>query len=290
MAALSPLLALLLLLAGTGHTSSSSIASAQADFLPEAGAAAFVLQIRWYMAGARGSWIGRGPGAGTGRYDTCTVNASQSCKCNGIQGNWERANIVEALCSYQIATGLSEYDEAIASAWPNVGFELNSAAPFPCDPNNAGEQQSMPRGNPGWPFDDDILWWALAYLRAADMYTSRGDAQLAANMTQRSADIFDHVAARGWNSSAAACGGGIWWSTNNGYKNAIGKKKCSRCAHALYWHIVTLHRPLLVTACFALMLAHNLAVQQTSSSSLLRRNSGRFNGRSVSGAGSRRAA
>ena len=199
------------------HTGASS-------FLAEAASAATVLQRRWYMGGAGGSWIGRGPGAGTGRYDQCTTNASQSCKCNGIQGNWERANIVEALCSYQIATGSSDYDDAIAKAWPQVGFEINSAAPFPCDPNAPGDHQSMPHGNPGWPYYDDILWWALAYLRAADMYSVRGDEQLSASMAKRSADIFDHVAARGWNETAAACGGGIWWSTNDGYKNAIANE------------------------------------------------------------------
>ena len=53
--------------------------------LVEASSAAAVMQ-RWYMTGAGGSWIGIGPGAG--RPDQCTMNASQSCKCNGFQGNW----------------------------------------------------------------------------------------------------------------------------------------------------------------------------------------------------------
>ena len=84
----------------------------------------------------------------------------------------------------------------------------------------------MPHGDRGWPYYDDILWWALAYLRAADMYAVRGDIQsiqLAADMTNRSSKIFDHVAARAWNGTAAACGGGIWWSTSGG-KNAVANE------------------------------------------------------------------
>ena len=48
-----------------------------------AASAAHSLQQHWYMAGANGSWIGRGPGAGLGQYDLCLANKpEQSCKCN----------------------------------------------------------------------------------------------------------------------------------------------------------------------------------------------------------------
>lgn len=199
---------------------------APSNFLAEAASAVTTLQRQWYMAGAGGSWVGRGPGAGTGMFDTCTKNASQSCKCNGDQGNWGRANIIEALCSYQIASRSRDFDEAIAASWPNVGFEINAAAPFDCDPDagGPGSDQAMPHGDPGWPYYDDILWWAMAYLRAADMYAGRGETAQAADSVAKSAAIFDHVAARAWNGTAAACGGGIWWSTGNGYKNAIANE------------------------------------------------------------------
>ena len=126
--------------------------------------------------------------------------------------------------NYQIASGDRAYDAVIASAWPAVGFEVNSAAPFSCDPAAPGEGQAMDNGDTGWPYYDDILWWALASLRAADMYRERGEAQAAANMTARSEAIFDHVASRAWNDTEAACSGGIWWSTNRGYKNAIANE------------------------------------------------------------------
>jgi len=176
-----------------------------------------------YLQGANGSWVNHGPGNGTGRYDTCLPDvANQSCKCNGAQGNWVRANAIEALANYQALSGVTAYDEVIAASWPNEGFEVNSAAPFSCDPlSPAG---AMNHGDPGWPYYDDILWWALASLRVADMYTLRGEADLAAEATQRGEKIFVHVATRAWNDTEAACGGGIWWSTNKGYKNAIANE------------------------------------------------------------------
>ena len=192
--------------------------------LAQAGSAAAVLD-RWSMRGSDGasigSWVGHGPGGG--RHDACSPNAAnQSCKCNGYQGNWVRANAVEALCNYQIASGARDYDVAIEHSWPAEGFELNSAAPYACDPTAA--EAAMPNGDAGWPYYDDILWWALASLRAADMYTQRGETARAANATARSASIFDNVAARAWSDSKADCGGGIWWSTARSYKNAIANE------------------------------------------------------------------
>lgn len=142
----------------------------------------------------------------------------------GYQGNWVRANTIEALCNYQMISGSHEYDDAIAAAFPHKSFEINAAAPYKCDPDAPGDGQAMPHSDPGWPYYDDILWWALAALRAADMYTLRGESELATKMTSRSNEIFENVAARAWNETEAACGGGIWWSTSRGYKNAIANE------------------------------------------------------------------
>jgi hypothetical protein len=217
------LLLLLLLLLLAGAALGSAAAPPPVKFMAAAGSAIQVLQRHFYMR-SPGSWIGHGPGNGTGRYDLCTSNASQSCKCNGYQGNWVRANTVEALANYQLLSGDQQFDQVIEASWPQQGFEINSAAPFDCDPNAKGDGQAMNHGDPGWPYYDDILWWALASLRAADMYTQRGEAALADASTARSEKIFEHVAERAWNASAAACGGGIWWSTQRSYKNAIANE------------------------------------------------------------------
>jgi len=122
------------------------------------------------------------------------------------------------------ATKTADYDDMIAHAWPAVGFEVLSSAPFPCSPTTP---PAMQHGDPGWPYYDDILWWALAMLRAADMHSARGGAAgraEAAALTSRAAAIFDHVAGRAWNATAASCGGGIWWSTARSYKNAIANE------------------------------------------------------------------
>ncbi len=72
-------------------------------------------------------------------------------------------------------------------------------------------------------FYDDILWWALAMIRTAEMlvdllrakvmhglevdrrcyhrYALRGNYTAASSLQQRSAQIFDNVAARAWNTS-----------------------------------------------------------------------------------------
>lgn len=100
----------LLLLGATSCTAAQApaadlAAEAPAPFLPEAASAITVLQRHWYMHGANGSWVSHGPGNGTGRYDTCLPDiANQSCKCNGAQGNWVRANTIEAIANYQAST------------------------------------------------------------------------------------------------------------------------------------------------------------------------------------------
>ena len=55
---------------------------------------------------------------------------------NGHQGNWVRANTIEALCNYQIYTNSSELDAVIEAAWPSIGFEvcLALSPPFPRPP------------------------------------------------------------------------------------------------------------------------------------------------------------
>eukprot|EP01047_Picozoa_sp_COSAG01_P025487 COSAG01_NODE_1612_length_9735_cov_74.461810_8_plen_506_part_00 len=209
--------------AAAAATAAAPAASEPPASLVAAASAITVLNEKWLMHGAAGSWVGHG--AGQGRRDLCSAtHLNQSCTCNGHQADWVRANIVEALCNYQIYTNTSEFDALIDSAWPARGFDINAAAPFHCNPDTP---PAMQHGDPGWPYYDDILWWALAMLRAAEMFAARGsDADNARStaLVQRSAMVFKHVAAAAWDGSASACGGGIWWSTRRHYKNAIANE------------------------------------------------------------------
>ncbi len=73
---------------------------------------------------------------------------------------------------------------------------------------------------------DDSLWWVLAYCRAGPLL---GDTP-AFVATARA--VFDHVDARAWGTDA--CGGGVWWSHRNSYKNAITNELYIAAAAQLY--------------------------------------------------------
>lgn len=74
------------------------------------------------------------------------------------------------------------------------------------------KRQISPRGFPGFINDyyDDEGWWALAWIRSWDV--TRNPAYLATAQ-----DLFDDM----HNGTDSVCGGGIWWSKNRDYKNAI---------------------------------------------------------------------
>jgi hypothetical protein len=60
-------------------------------------------------------------------------------------------------------------------------------------------------------------------LRCAEMQAARHtdvSAAIAVNLTIRASAVFEHVAGRAWNDTAAACGGGIYWSTKHSVSTA----------------------------------------------------------------------
>jgi predicted alpha-1,6-mannanase (GH76 family) len=59
---------------------------------------------------------------------------------------------------------------------------------------------------------DDMQWWSLAYAQAARVLNDT-------SLLQTSRQVFEHVWATA--SENATCGGGVWWSSNRKYKNAI---------------------------------------------------------------------
>jgi predicted alpha-1,6-mannanase (GH76 family) len=72
-------------------------------------------------------------------------------------------------------------------------------------------------------YNDDEGWWALMFARASELAEIRGNSTLAACFLNVSIYLWDDIA-KSWNSSSAACGGGVWWSKAKTYKNAIANE------------------------------------------------------------------
>src|ERR1043166_1993599 len=60
---------------------------------------------------------------------------------------------------------------------------------------------------------DDEGWWANAWIRAYDLAGNN-------NFLNMAKTIFADMTG-GWDTTNAACPGGVWWNKSNGYKNAI---------------------------------------------------------------------
>jgi predicted alpha-1,6-mannanase (GH76 family) len=104
-------------------------------------------------------------------------------------GWWNCANALTAVIRYSLCTGDRSYlgvveNTFIRAQWRHAGF-IND-------------------------FHDDNLWWALAWVAAADL---TGDQRY---LTAAQA-IFAHSVGA-WDDT---CGGGLWWNEERKYKNAI---------------------------------------------------------------------
>jgi predicted alpha-1,6-mannanase (GH76 family) len=104
-------------------------------------------------------------------------------------GWWNAANALTAVIRYMRVTGDQAYREVVETTF-----------------------RRAPRRHPGYlnSFFDDNGWWALAWVAAHDL---TGDARYLAAAEA----IFAHNRG-GWD---GACGGGLWWNEDRGYKNAI---------------------------------------------------------------------
>jgi predicted alpha-1,6-mannanase (GH76 family) len=107
-------------------------------------------------------------------------------------GWWNSANAITTLADYSRVTGDKQYEDLFAGVF--------SATPhkFPGFLNN---------------FYDDEGWWALAWV---DVYDLTGQQQY----LHMARSIFDDMA-KGWDET---CSGGIWWSKDRKYKNAIANE------------------------------------------------------------------
>ena len=117
---------------------------------------------------------------------------NQSTGLYETTGWWNSANAITALVDYARVSQNTEYNSVLDTTF--------SAAP---------------KQNPNFlnKFYDDEGWWALAWI---DAYDLTGNQQYLAMAETIFADMAD-----GWDST---CEGGIWWSKDRGYKNAIANE------------------------------------------------------------------
>ena len=126
-------------------------------------------------------------------------------KVNGVSPYWTTANTIEALANYAAATNdtLDGFLTCVVarSAALLVGSGAPGAQPIPITTEN--------------PYNDDILWWVLASLRAGAVLGDAG----AVNHTGNAVALFSHLVGRPiW---TADCGGGVFWCMHDQYKNTV---------------------------------------------------------------------
>lgn len=105
-------------------------------------------------------------------------------------GWWNAANALETTIDYCSVTNTSSYRSNILNT-----FEKNRSKNFLND------------------FYDDEGWWALTWIKAYDLTSEPRYLTMAKT-------IFDDLK-KGWDGT---CGGGIWWSKQRKYKNAIANE------------------------------------------------------------------
>ncbi len=122
-------------------------------------------------------------------------------------GWWNSANAVTALTDYSRIAGSKEYLPALAHTFEAAQVVIPKS-------EQTGALAKM-TGAPGFLNDyyDDEGWWALAWIDAFDL---TGEPRYLAMARSIFADM-----AGGWDGT---CGGGIWWSKDRTYKNAIANE------------------------------------------------------------------
>ena len=107
-------------------------------------------------------------------------------------GWWNSANAITAIADYSLRTGDAAYVKVLANTFEKAQTK------FPGFLND---------------YYDDEGWWALGWIRAYDVTHREAYLEMAVS-------IF-HDMAGGWSED---CGGGIWWSKQRNYKNAIANE------------------------------------------------------------------
>lgn len=122
-------------------------------------------------------------------------------------GWWNSANAVTVLTDFMRVSGSRRDIGTLANTF--------AQAQIPVPKSQQADPGKPMTGFPGFlnKYYDDEGWWALAWVDAYDL--TREPRYLA--MAQ---SIFDDMTG-GWD---ATCGGGIWWSKDRTYKNAIANE------------------------------------------------------------------
>lgn len=107
-------------------------------------------------------------------------------------GWWNSANAITVLVDYERVSRSTEYNPVLANT-----FEV------------------APRTNPAFlnKFYDDEGWWALAWIDAYDLTRNKDYLSTAESIFEDMAGAWD-----------GTCAGGIWWSKDRKYKNAIANE------------------------------------------------------------------
>ncbi|WP_233581593.1 glycoside hydrolase family 76 protein [Acidipila sp. EB88] len=122
-------------------------------------------------------------------------------------GWWNSANAITVLDDFMQVTGSRQYLPVLAHTFAQAQIVVPKT-------EQIGDLKEM-TGAPGFlnTYYDDEGWWALAWIGAYDV---SGEARYL-GMAQ---SIFKDMAG-GWDQT---CGGGIWWSKDRTYKNAIANE------------------------------------------------------------------
>jgi predicted alpha-1,6-mannanase (GH76 family) len=119
-------------------------------------------------------------------------------------GWWNSANALTALVDYMSVTGDRSYRQVIdRTFWLAPGFRL--------------------RGRFINEYFDDTAWWGLAWAAAYELTSKR-------RYLAKAEAIFRHLTT-GWDDTF---GGGLWWTTDRTYKNAITNELFGLLAVRLY--------------------------------------------------------